>query len=146
MRKTSKKPGIPENFIAVCYGLKDVQSSEDVADNLEHYISGHFTIPQRIEILTAIQETKEEYYERLHNGTGENGVDYDMFWQYFKKPGSFKKWRKKLDSWLSTDINPEFTSQILDTYFQSQMIDDPDLRDEVLEGKWYHDILPLLQN
>ena len=146
MAKTIKKPVTPESFIAVCYGLKDVQTAGDVDDNLEQYICCHFTIPQRIEILTAIQKTKEEYYDRLHTGMYDNGFDLDVFLKYYENPKAFKKWRMKLDGWIHTSINPDFTRQILDTYFQSQMMDDLDLRAEVLEAKWSYEILPLLQN
>ena len=76
----------------------------------------------------------------------DNGFDLDMFWKYYENPKAFKKWRMKLDGWINTGINPDFTRQILDTYFQSQMMDDLDLRAEVLEAKWSYDILPLLQN
>jgi len=146
MTKTIKKPVTPGNFISACYGLKEVHSASDVDDNLEKYICCHFTIPQRIEILTAIQKTKDEYYNRLHNGMYDNGFDLGMFWKYYENPNAFKKWRRKLDGWIHTSINPDFTRQILDTYFQSQMVGDLDLRAEVLEAKWSYDILPLLQN
>ena len=44
MAKTIKKPVTPESFIAVCYGLKDVQTAGDVDDNLEQYNSASLAV------------------------------------------------------------------------------------------------------
>ena len=146
MKKRNTKKEEQPNFIVSCYGLKPVQSSDDVENNLEKYLAGHFTLLERSQIFLTLHETKEEYYDRLHDGFGENGFDLDSFMEIYAKPRSFSKWRKNVKRWIDPHGFPDLTAEVLDTYFQYHMIDDPDNRDEMAEGKWNCDIIPLLQN
>ena len=146
MKKRNTKKEQQPSFIMSCYGLKPVQTADDAADNLEKYLAGHFTLLERSEILSAVHETQIEYHDKLHDGFGENGFDIDSFMEIYAKPRSFSKWRKSLKRWVDPHNNAELTEEILDAFFQYHMIEDPDSRGEVVEGKWNCDILPLLQN
>ena len=147
MKKNIKLSGTSKKLQLSDFGLKPVQSADDVIDNVEKYIRINFTMLQRGEMFIALHKTSQEYYDR-HDGFEPGGFDYDIFSESYKKSSPFKAWRnivKKYNKFDTVQFQKR-AEQFLDIFFHAYMINDPDIWSEVLERKWNDDILPFFNN